>query len=413
MPQTPAATTTQFPIQAQDWHGLTRLGFDAALGITHLVENMHETISARAGVLGAQRTQPTRGITGLVYRAVRGGTRVAGQGVGALTGLLARLPNTRTSTPERETMLAVLNGVFGDHLAETGNPLAINMRFRINGQALDLNQAAMSQQIENPSGKLLVLVHGLCMNDLQWSRQGHDHGKALCKDLGYTPVYLNYNTGKHVSENGRDFCAALDQLIAVWPVALQELVIVGHSMGGLVTRSACHVATEQQSPWLALLRKVIFLGTPHHGAPMERGGQMFDSLLGQSPYLAPFTRLGKARSSGITDLRFGNLQDADWQGRDRHAQKKDDRTPTPLPEGVDTYLIAAVKASKLNDPRNAVIGDGLVPLASALGKHRQPELALSIPATHQWVATEANHWDLLSRQDVYQHLRAWLADDQS
>ncbi|MBP6647315.1 MAG: alpha/beta hydrolase, partial [Burkholderiaceae bacterium] len=198
MPQTPAATTTQFPIQAQDWHGLTRLGFDAALGITHLVENMHETISARAGVLGAQRTQPTRGITGLVYRAVRGGTRVAGQGVGALTGLLARLPNTRTSTPERETMLAVLNGVFGDHLAETGNPLAINMRFRINGQALDLNQAAMSQQIENPSGKLLVLVHGLCMNDLQWSRQGHDHGKALCKDLGYTPVYLNYNTGKHV-----------------------------------------------------------------------------------------------------------------------------------------------------------------------------------------------------------------------
>lgn len=400
---------TRFPLHLRDWHGLTRLGFDAAVGVTQLVENLHETILARAAPLGAQRTQTTRGITGLVYRTVLRGTRMAGRGVGTLTGLLAGLKEAPESTPEREALLAVLNGIFGDHLAHSGNPLAIPMSLRVDGQVLPCTPQALAQRFGQAGGRLLVLIHGLCMNDLQWLRQGHDHGKALGEDLGYSVVYLHYNTGRHVSENGRDLAALLDQCVQAWPHPLQELVLVGHSMGGLVARSACQVARDEQRAWLPLLKKMVFLGTPHHGAPLERGGQLFDSLLAHSPYLAPFARLGKARSAGITDLRFGNVQDADWQGRDRHTQTRDDRVPTPLPAGVQTWLVAAVKADHERDPRNALLGDGLVPLNSALGKHRRAALALQVRASHQYVATRANHWDLLSRKDVYQHLRAWLA----
>jgi pimeloyl-ACP methyl ester carboxylesterase len=191
---------------------------------------------------------------------------------------------------------------------------------------------------------------------------------------------------------------------------VRELVIVGHSMGGLVARSACHLAAVEGQTWLARLSKLVFLGTPHEGAPLERGGHKVDMLFGISPYVAPFARLGKARSAGITDLRYGNLQDADWQGRDRHAQRRDDRRPTPLPAGVPAYLVAATQSETMHGVHSRLLGDGLVPLASALGEHRDPALALdSVPAERRMVVTQASHWDLLSRADVYAQLREWLA----
>jgi len=388
------------PLRPADLRGLSRLGVDAVVGVTDLVESMHHTIVSVAGITGKAPAGRPSGITGFVYRAVRGTTRTVGQGLDALWSALAF--DTAASTPEREAFVAALNGVWGDHLADTDNPLAIPMAFRIGGRPY---QQALPDA--NPTGKLLVLVHGLTMNDLQWSRHGHDHGQALARDHGFTPVYLHYNSGRHVSQNGREFAVLLDELVADWPVPVDELVIVCHSMGGLVTRSACSVSEGR--PWMAALRKLVFLGTPHHGAPLERGGRLVDTVLSVSPYVAPFARLGKTRSAGITDLRFGNLQDADWQHRDRHAQKRDDRQPTPLPEGVQSYLVAATTSAQATGLRSATLGDGLVPLASALGEHRDPRLALKVPKSHRMVVTSANHWDVLNRDVVYQQLRAWLA----
>ncbi len=395
-------------LQGSDLRGLSRLGVDAVVGVTNLVEAMHHTIASRAGIVGAAPAGRSSGVTGVVYRAVRGTTRVLGRGVDAALGALTRHSGPSLSTPRREALIAALNGVCGDHLADTANPLAIAMALRMAGRPLDLSGVPLAAKMREPGSKLLVLAHGLGMNDLQWTRRGHDHGAALARDLGFTPVYLHYNSGAHVSRNGREFAGLLDRLIARWPVPVDELVIVGHSMGGLVARSACHYGGQAGQAWLASLTKMVFLGTPHHGAPLERGGQLVDMLFGLSPYVAPFARLGKARSAGITDLRFGNLQDTDWQGRDRHAQRRDDRRPTPLPEGVDAYLLAATSAERAGGLRSAVIGDGLVPLASALGEHRDPALALAVPKTHRRVVTSSNHWDLLSRDDVYAQLRAWL-----
>ncbi|MEO8523551.1 MAG: alpha/beta fold hydrolase [Caldimonas sp.] len=380
-------------LKAADLRGLARLGVDGVVGVTDLVEAMHHTITSRPGIVGPGPVGKTSGVTGFVYGVVRGTTRVVGKGLDVVLAAVPRAPGN--PSPRREAFIAALNGVWGDHLAATGNPLAIPMSLRIGGHPYEA-------ALEAPTGKLLVLVHGLAMNDLQWQRNGHDHGQALARDLGFTPVYLHYDSGRHVFENGREFAALLERLVATWPVPVQELVIVGHSMGGLVARSACLVGAGR--PWLALLKKLVLLGTPHHGAPLERGGRRLDVFLGLSPYVAPFARLSKARSAGITDLRFGNVQDADRQHRERHAQKRDDRVPSPLPRGVRSYVVAATKSAKVSGG----LGDGLVPLASALGDHPVAAMSLKVPKSRRLVVTSANHWDLLDRADVYAKLRDWL-----
>jgi len=396
-PAEPPVPRFRLPLRRADLRGLSRLGVDGVVGVTDLVEAMHHTIASLPGIVGPAPAGRPTGITGFVYRAVRGTTRAVGRGVDALWGALPF--DTTASSPEREAFIAALNGVWGDHLADSGNPLAISMSLRIGGRPY-------REAVDAPTGRLLVLVHGLAMNDLQWARRGHDHGQALARELGFSPVYLHYNSGRHISQNGRDFAELLDELLAHWPVPVQELVIVSHSMGGLVTRSACAVGAGR--PWMKALTRLAFLGTPHHGAPLERGGRVVDAALGMSPYAAPFARLSKGRSAGITDLRFGNLQDADWQHRDRHSQTHDDRTPLPLPEGVATCLVAATTADTATGLRSATGGDGLVPLASALGEHRDPALVLNVPESHRLVVTSANHWDLLDRPEVYQKLLAWL-----
>ena len=153
---------------------------------------------------------------------------------------------------------------------------------------------------------------------------------------------------------------------------------------------------------------MVFLGTPHHGAPLERGGRHIDRALGLSPYVAPFARLGRSRSAGITDLRFGNVRECDRPGRDRHAQHHDDRPATPLPAGVDSYLLAATTAERASGLQGAVIGDGLVPVDSALGRHRNPSMCLRVPSSHQRLVTGCSHLGLLDNAEVLQQLRAWL-----
>jgi pimeloyl-ACP methyl ester carboxylesterase len=246
------------------------------------------------------------------------------------------------------------------------------------------------------------------LNDRQWNRGGHDHGAALARDLGYTTVCLHYNTGLHISVNGRAFAELLQALVAEWPVRLEELVIIGHSMGGLVSRSACHYGAARGHDWPRHLRRLIFLGTPHHGAPMERGGQWLDFVLNKSPYTAAFTHIGRIRSAGITDLRYGNLLDGDWENRDRFEHAADTRQAVPLPKGVQCFAIAATTGGQVGDLRDRFLGDGLVPISSALGQHEEPHRALSIPKRRQWVGRAMNHLSLLSRQDVYEQIRLWL-----
>jgi hypothetical protein len=370
---------------------------------------MHHNILRTPGVFGAKTQAPAGGITGFVYQSIRGVTRLVGGGIDAALDRLVPLfgAPARSSAP-REAVLAALNGLLGDHLQARSNPLAITMQWRRDGRALDLAPAALAATLPDVGGKLLLLVHGLCMNDLLWRRNGHDHGAALAADRGYTPVYLHYNSGLHVSTNGREFARQIEALLRAWPVPVEQVAIVAHSMGGLVTRSAFHHGAIERHAWPQRVDKVVFLGTPHHGAPLERGGNWIDAALDASPYTTAFARLGKIRSAGITDLRHGSMVDADWEGRDRFARSRRKPQPLPLPSGVAWHALAASLAKKGGHATARWSGDGLVPLDSALGIHADTRRTLNLPRAQRWIGLGMHHLDLLDRREVYAHIRHCL-----
>lgn len=402
------APTDRVHFRLVDFAALAQLAADATLGVTDIVEAMHAGIVQPLDRGGEAAAKRTRGISGLVYASVRGVTRA----VGAATAAAARwLPEARerSRSVSREAALAALNGVLGDHLLASGNPLAIPMTLRHDGMPLALDAASLATALPRAGGRVAVLVHGLCLGDLQWRRGDRDYGAMLARAHGYTPIHLHYNSGLHVSTNGRAFAYLLEALARAWPYPLESLAIVGHSMGGLVARSACHVGERDGHAWRRHLRVLACLGTPHHGAWLERGGHGLQALLGRVPYAAPLARLGRMRSAAITDLRHGNLLDADWQRGDRFADGADTRTPLPLPAGVRCCAAAAVVARRRDDRAARTFGDGLVPLPSALGEHADPARHLRFPTAQTWVGRGMRHMDLLGDARVAARLREWLA----
>lgn len=366
------------PLAGADLLGASRLALEAVTGVTELVEAVHMNVLERA--IGTPAIKPVVGVTALVYRSIKSVTRVVGNGVDHAVQRLVPLLG-EASWPGRESVLAALNGVLGDRLAAGANPLAIPMTLRASG---------------TPTARIVVLAHGLCMSGGQWLRDGVDHGAMLAEERGYTPVYLDYNSGRHVSLNGCELARQLQALVDGWPVPVQEIVIVAHSMGGLVARSACHYSELSRLAWRTLLTRIVFLGTPHLGAPLERGGNWIGMLTEGSPYSAPFARLAKLRSEGITDLRHGSLLDDDWKGRDRFAGAGEPQR-LPMPEGVSCYAIGATIGKRAGDLKDAAAGDGLVPLASALGA-----------GCESAIVCRTNHMQLLSSPQVREHLLTWL-----
>jgi pimeloyl-ACP methyl ester carboxylesterase len=390
---------------AQDLRGASRLVIEATRGVTDLVEDMHTAIVRGPADLAGTATAPVQLVTRTVYASVRGVTQLVGGAIDLALAPLVRVLGASVPSAERDAALAALNGVLGDYLRDTGNPLAVEMELCHAGVPLGLSTRA-ALEISEPTGKLAILIHGLGMSDRQWRRGGHDHGAALARDLGYTPIYVRYNSGLHISSNGRELAENLERLVAAWPVSVEELAVIGYSMGGLVARAACDAGETAGHAWRARAGALITLGAPHHGAPLERRGQGLDMLLGISRYSAPLRRLGRIRSAGITDLRFGNVLDAHWQGFDRHTEHEDRRSPLPLPDDVPCYAIAG---SLTRGAARELGGDGLVPVASALGVHDRPELTLSFPDAHRWIARGVGHLQLLDAPEVYEAMRAWLA----
>lgn len=407
----PGAVMDSSPENGSGYDAAVAAALIAARGVeqvTELVEDVH------AGILRPRwrrrgEAARARGITGFVYRSIRLVTRGT---FGVLRMLGGRQRRVALTDARREAAVrAVVNGLIGDHLAATGNALAIPMVLRRGGTVLPLDRDGLAAALPRATGRIVVLVHGLCMNDLQWDVRGTgDHGHALARDHGYTPVYLHYNTGLHISRNGRGLAERMEALVDAWPVPIESLAIVGHSMGGMVARSAVHQATEAGHCWPALLKKLVFLATPHHGSPLERHGNAFETALASVPYAAPFARLGRMRSAGITDLRHGNLLDQDWHGRDRFERAGDTRAIVPLPAGVDCYTIAATRGRRPGGFGERVWGDGFVPVHSALGEHADPARTLAFAPAHRWIAYRTSHFALLHRPDVYARIRDWLAD---
>ncbi|MEO9042403.1 MAG: alpha/beta hydrolase [Rhodoferax sp.] len=398
---------------------MAQIATQAASGVVRITEEVHQSVLRSLGAPGGRLPGQTAGITGLVYRSIQGTTQLLGKSADALLARLQPLQESSeavlSGTPEREAVLAALNGVMGDRLAASDNPLTTPMTLRYQGEPLNLRALPAGLAA---SGKVLLLIHGLCMNDLQWHsrhadgpEQGVDHGSALAAQLGYTPIHLRYNTGLHISQNGHELARQLEQLFARWPVPLDELTVLAHSMGGLVIRSAAYYSQQDSMHWRSHLKNIVFLGTPHHGAPLERAGNWIDIILGRTPFSAPFVRLTRLRSAGITDLRYGYVLDVDWQGQDLFRPRSGSREAVPLPEGVACFAVAGTTAARPGALVGHVVGDGLVPLSSALGQHSDARRCLAFADSSKWIAYRTSHMGLLHSPAITQQLVQWLAPD--
>ena len=284
----------------------------------------------------------------------------------AVLALLKRLPPLVQQT--QSDAVAILNGAVGDRLALDGSPLAIEMELRTATGRLDFS-APLGDQIAKPSTHLVVLVHGLMVTERYWAMgQEGEFGERLSGDVDVTPLYLRYNTGRHISENGRSFSALLETLVQQWPVEVESISLIGHSMGGLLCRSAAHYAAQPgddvktASRWLSKLRRVFLLGVPARGAPLEILAHVASLTLRAIPN--PWTHFiawaVKQRSAGIKDLRFAALVDEDWKDVDPDVRRLHGRDTIHLTDGVEHYVIGSTLVADSSSPWAQVLGDALV-----------------------------------------------------
>jgi len=393
---------------SSDIQSFTRLITDATISITDLVEAMHKRVVHPPLLPSTPIQHLISKIAGITYKNIRGSARFIGSGTDKALGQLASQFGKIENTHEREAIRSVLNGVIGDYLEKNENPLKITMQFRHDAKALPLDNKSLAKAYPTFNGKIILMVHGSCMNDIQWTRKEHNHGRELAKELHKTPIYLHYNSGRHISTNGQEFNKLLEELVQHWPVPVEELVIIAHSMGGLVSRSALYYGQQQQQTWTKHLKKIVFLGTPHHGAPLEQAGNYLDVILEAIPYAKPFARLGKIRSAGVTDLRYGNLLDEDWQKNDRFKMQRDQRQNISLPEKVECYSIAGIAGKATGSKSSKLLGDKMVGVKSALGQHKDPAKNLNFKKENTWIAYESTHSELLSNPKIYTKIKSWI-----
>ncbi len=394
--------------------GGIRLTFDAVEGITNSVERMHETI-ARTPLPCSTQPAAATGAHGViaagVYAIIRGVNGGLREGVDRSLELLPNTGVDRRSETEIKT-IAALNGAFGDHLEATGNTLATPMGLTTPDHQVHLNSPALATGFPQASPHLVVLVHGLGLSDRNWRRGNQPGmGEKLQENLGYTPLYLRFNSGRHISTNGREFAQLLDQLCAAWPVPVESLSLIGHSMGGLVIRSACWYGHQAQASWLQPLQRVVCLGTPHHGSPVAKAGHALNRMMEKSPYTAPLA-FGKKRSAGIKDLRHGYLLDEDWQSDGTGQPLPERRRTVPLLPNVDYYFAAATVGRDSQDPLGHLLGDLLVRLDSAVGSHRDDLRQLAIKPENCRVFHNKNHFDLLHDESVHRQIIDWFSASQ-
>jgi hypothetical protein len=312
--------------------------------------------------------------------------------------------------------LGALNGVWGDRMQRQRNALALTMTLRRSGRDVALSPEELARAYPEATPKLAVFIHGLCETDDAWRLGAERHipyGIRLQAELGYTPLYVRYNSGRHISENGRELARLLDEVTRAWPVEVAEIALIGHSMGGLVSRSACHYASttgaQPDSPaWPANVRHVFTLGAPHGGAPLEKAATAATAAVARLPETRGFARALKARSSGIKDLGQGYLVDEDWLDQDPDAFVQQAGSVIPFLDCANHYFVCATVSRDGNAPLGRIAGDLLVLRESAWGQKRRRE-RMQFPVDHYRHLGEANHFDMLNHPAIYDQIRDWLA----
>lgn len=406
--------------------GLAGRGLDET---TKVVRDMHRAVSRRIfTVTGRGRPRPTparlmhEGISQGVYAAVGLGVRAvsaaAGHGL-AIAEELRGAEDEVAPTPVADTrrggvVVGAINGAWGDWLADRDNPLALGMSVRRARRDIPLTREDLAAAYPDATGELTVWLHGLCETEQAWwlgaSEDWRDptssHGTRLQRLTGSTPVYLRYNTGRHISDNGEELADVLAALVERWPVPVTGLTLVGHSMGGLVVRSACCRGEAAGADWVKLVRRILYLGSPHLGAPLEVGAAAVRRWLGKLPETAPLGRALASRSVGIKDLRHGLVRPEDWADLDLEDWCPEPEDCVPLLETADHYYIGVTLTTSYEHVAAKLLGDALVTWPSASGNNGRRNLRLEIDRGRH--LGRLHHFDLLNHPRVWDVLADWL-----
>jgi pimeloyl-ACP methyl ester carboxylesterase len=221
------------------------------------------------------------------------------------------------------------------------------------------------------------------------------------------PLYLRFNTGLRVSDNGEQLAGLLERFCARHDAAVTELLLIGHSLGGLVVRSACHLGSEAGHTWVPRVRHVVYLGSPHLGAPLEKATTVASHVLGIFDTTATrvIRDLLSTRSAGVRDLRFGNLVEQDWLDCDPDELMSSRRVPIPWLASARHHRIVGEALAGVGG-----LGDGMVRPASAAGCAYGSQPGAPDAADVQ-VMPGLAHLALARHPAVFEHIERWVNED--
>ena len=353
------------------------------------VRDTHVAVGAR--VRAALRLPgPRRGIVATaIYHGLGLGLRSAGAGLGAAgrAGVGPRLEDR----PTGRFLSSAVNGLIGDRLRDQRPGLVIPMAVRVDGADVPVTTGHLAAAFPDATGRVVVFLHGLSEHEGHWDRHRDRHGTTYGEALaatGWTPVFLRLNTGLAIRENGAALAALLQDLADAWPGGIDRIALVGHSMGGLVIRSACAVRTDTDRPWAERVSDVVTLGTPHLGAPLADQVGRGAVAMGRLPETAAFGRILDWRSVGVRDLVAGLAEEV------------------PALPHARYRLVCATLTNSPGHPVARVLGDALVRVPSASGRGRLVDLFPGAEVLH---VPRAGHLDLLNHPRVQEALAGWLA----
>ena len=363
------------------------LAADGFTAVTRQIRAFHGGIAERVFTSVGVGSEPVRLIHDGIADAVYGAVGVAGSlGVRAAARAVAlrrRIPEGSLDDSARGRFLVgAVNGAFGDTIAARRNPLAVTMAVRVHGRAISMERVALTAAFAGATPRVAIFLHGLCETEDAFGREGY--GARLRNELGFTPVYVRYNSGLAVPENGRQLAALLGALHREWPVPVTEIVVIGHSMGGLIAQSACCQASGSAA--IDRVRAVVSLGSPYTGSWLERAAHSAQGLLGRLPETRGLANALGARSAGVRDMR-GTIE-------------------THFIDSADHYFVAATLTRDPSSMIASTIGDLLVSRPSAWGEVPGEELSFAVDNYRS--LGPASHFTLLDHPAIADQLVEWL-----